>query len=319
MIPLAKIAQNWGKELNKRRVGHGIKTAGSWMLWHFGYDIPTGIYRSKSCKDGTCLFEFEWDVLIVLDACRVDLVDCVDSDYDWIDDYGSIKSVGGDSYTWMKNTFSEEHAEKINNTAYVTANPHSEKVFNRHNSIDISDFQVLRELWKSEWNSNIGTVEPGVVSDHGITIKRNKDPQRLILHYMQPHFPSIPDPMGSNINLDNISWDWSVWEQLKQGEVTSNKVWEAYENNLRYVLGSVDIILHNIDAEHVLVTSDHGNALGERGYFGHGNYPVPAVTNVPIIRTSAENTAGYSPEINAESGEVNDQDTRDRLRALGYK
>ncbi len=33
----------------------------------------------------------------------------------------------------------------------------------------------------------------------------------------------------------------------------------------------------------IIVFGDHGEAFGESGYFGHGDYPIPEVASVPLV------------------------------------
>ena len=63
---------------------------------------------------------------------------------------------------------------------------------------------------------------------------------RLVVHYMQPHFPSVPRPLGDVSTLD----EWRdgremAWQGLRRGEFTRREVWRAYAANLRYVLDEV--------------------------------------------------------------------------------
>jgi arylsulfatase A-like enzyme len=52
------------------------------------------------------------------------------------------------------------------------------------------------------------------------------------------------------------------------GLVDREALWESYGDNLTYVLDSVGDVLDTIEGK-VVVTSDHGNMLGER------TFPVP--------------------------------------------
>ena len=318
MVNVTNIFRNWKSETVRRVNGHGIRCASTWLFWHFSHDIPKKIFLTEGYPDGVPIFNLDWDILIVLDACRLDLMNRTIRDYEWAQEQGSIRSVAGDSSTWMVRNFDKKYKNKISKTAYLTANPHSKKVFNKPEVISPNDFEILEEIWKNEWDHKNGTVKPSKVTDYGIKVNRHIEPEYMILHYMQPHFPSIPDPIGSSIDLNDMSWDWSIWERLKNGEISANRIWQAYKKNLEYVLDSINTLLNNTTAERVLITSDHGNAMGERGYFGHGNYPVSAVAEVPLIKTSATDHQTRYPEIaiNSQSG---DYDVQERLKALGYK
>lgn len=118
----------------------------------------------------------------------------------------------------------------------------------------------------------------------------------------------------------------NVWEALRDGGVGETAVWEAYQENLRLVLADVAVLLSNVDAA-VTITSDHGNALGEWGVYGHPNPPVPieSLVRVPWVEAAAENTAEQPPEeIEADCVHGHDRDETEttvdqRLRDLGYR
>ena len=46
---------------------------------------------------GTHVFELEWDILVILDTCRVDAMRAVSQDYDFISNVNKIWSLGGTS------------------------------------------------------------------------------------------------------------------------------------------------------------------------------------------------------------------------------
>ncbi|MFB6187206.1 MAG: hypothetical protein ABEI86_10115, partial [Halobacteriaceae archaeon] len=55
----------------------------------------------------------------------------------------------------------------------------------------------------------------------------------------------------------------SIWEQLYEGSVSVDRVWEAYRENLELTFPHVERLIDTFQ-EYTVVTSDHGNALGER-------------------------------------------------------
>jgi hypothetical protein len=98
--------------------------------------------------------------------------------------------------------------------------------------------------------------------------------------------------------------------------------WEAYLDELRYVLDDVELLLENYDANRVVITADHGEAFGEYGIFGH---PIgslhPKVRTVPWAVTSATDTRTYEPNTAPPSTreEATSQNAEETLEALGYK
>lgn len=158
------------------------------------------------------------------------------------------------------------------------------------------------------------------MTDRAIHTYRDIQPDQMIVHYLQPHFPSIPRPefdSGAAAEPTGDAWK-SVWTQVAAGTVDLDPVIEAYYENLEYVLEDVDRLLRNIEAERVAITSDHGNAIGELGYYGHGVYFVDALREVPWCVRSAQNTAQDTVEP-PEPTRDEHHDVADQLRSLGYK
>jgi len=54
---------------------------------------------------GTNAFDREWDVLVVLDACRADLLRSVAPDFEFFGEIETVRSVGSSSSEWLENTF----------------------------------------------------------------------------------------------------------------------------------------------------------------------------------------------------------------------
>jgi glucan phosphoethanolaminetransferase (alkaline phosphatase superfamily) len=72
-----------------------------------------------------------------------------------------------------------------------------------------------------------------------------------------------------------------------------------------------------LDAETVIITSDHGNAIGEWGIYGHPiHMPIAELQTVPWIKTTAIDKQSHEPEAVRKS--TVDPDIEGRLRQLGY-
>jgi len=147
---------------------------------------------------------------------------------------------------------------------------------------------------------------------------------RLVVHYMQPHFPSIPRPeFNIGMDLDRVGydeddWEGSVWNRLEQGELDVEPVREAYEANLRYVLDEVDVLASALDGNEIVVTADHGNAFD--GPYGH---PIESsakpVREVPWCVVSGVDDPSREPQNIDVTREAQEVDVEERLSALGYK
>jgi hypothetical protein len=301
-------------------------------LMHAAFTAYLGIWYTLTSRWplGTHVYDEEWDLLVILDACRVDVLKNVADDYDFIDTVDSRWSVGSHSHEWLTQTFSEDYAEEIADTAYISGNGHTHETFVEREyppdeivpfcwpnwrTVGTADFGQLDMIWETAHQDELG-VPPRAVTDRTVEVARESDYDRVIAHYMQPHIPYIAGALAENRSPTNV--EAKGWKLLESGEADHEKVWQLYEKNLRLVLDEVELLLENVDAENVVVTSDHGNAFGECTIHGHPEgILLPCVKTVPWVETSAKDTRGFSP-----SGEYLDDvertDIDDHLQDLGY-
>jgi len=274
---------------------------GAWRT--FGWHFPRGIN----------IYERDWDTLVILDACRVDLMQEVADEYPFMSEIDLIESIGSMSEEWMRKTFTDEYVDEMERTAYITANVFSEDV------LDEERFDTLDEVWRYAWDDETGTIPPRPVTDRAIHTARNQNPDRLIVHYMQPHHPFVgkerldivdANPFGRNEGTTAV-------DALRRGDVSYETFWRVYRSNLETVLEDVSILLNNHNADRVVLTSDHGDALGEWGIYDHpAGCLHPVVKNVPWVETTATNEETYEPDTEPDS--VTEVDVKGRLRNLGY-
>lgn len=258
------------------------------------------------------VYDREWDLLIVLDACRVDLIRSVAAEYPFVRDVDRIASPASQSRKWLQSTFADEHADAVARTAYVTGNPYSEEV------LDPRDLALLDEVWRYAWDEERATIPPRPVTDRAITAARERNPDRLVVHYMQPHLPSLThDDIEARIRRDDTGWvPGHAWDQLEAGDLSEARLWDAYRDNLRVVLDDVAVLLDNVDANRVVITADHGNAFGEWGVYGHPpDMPLPSLHLVPWVETTATDRGSHEP---ATYDREDDDAREERLRDLGY-
>jgi len=264
----------------------------------------------------TPIYKREWDTLIILDGCRVDALSTVAPEYDFLPtNIPSIHSTASASKDWMRANFTKEYTPEIRRTTYVTSNPFSE------DEINSSTFADLDKVWRYGWDEERGTVPARNVTDRAIAAGRDGS-DRLLVHYMQPHFPSVHDPLGSKINIESFGEGWnSVWDRLENGELSLGRAWDSYLENLRYVLDDVEILLSNLDANTVIISADHGNAFGEWNVYGHPpGCPVDTVRRVPWVETTATDTTHYEPALERpdDKASATGDAVEQRLQDLGY-
>ncbi len=133
---------------------------------------------------------------------------------------------------------------------------------------------------------------------------------------MQPHKPYISQYLETGEPLSDA--EYNGYKALKRGDISQEKNWQLYLDNLRSVLDEVELLLENVDAERVVITADHGEAFGEWGAFGHPEgFPAPVVKQVPWVETTAVDDGDYSPTIESRDTEP-DADVKEHLADMGY-
>jgi len=300
------------------------------------YAATAAIVQSK-IRFGHNIYTEDWDALIILDACRVDALREVASEYEFLTDIESRWSRGSTSKEWLENTFVENHIDEIRSTTYVTANYYStemrenklnrlnypmcdgefnnNKRFEEYISNDIalaSDFGAFIDLFDKEIDEDELQLHPEVVTDHAVTAGRETDWSRMVIHYMQPHHPFL----HSN---DSPRWHREPFAYLNDGG-DFDKVWQGYLDNLRLVLDSVRCLLKNLDAEKTIITADHGELFGEWGLSGHGvGIPHPSLRKVPWAHTSAYDSMEHTPKTSVPVNKLSKRAVEEQLEALGYQ
>lgn len=288
---------------------------------------------------GTHVFDRDWDVLVILDTCRVDALRAVSAEYSFLNNIESIWSRGGTSPEWIAHTFDKKYSNELSNTAYITANPHAKTVLEDQKAMPEHSPAARRFYRYGNWDpvsvehlglydpvvsyqseiklqgvSNLGGVTPPrYMTDRTISVAREGDYDRIVAHYMQPHYPWVSNAITEGRDIQPHE---ERPERIKsEGR---EKVFNAYLDDLRYVLDDIKILLDNVDAETVAISADHGDAFGEYGIYGHGPGRFhPHVRNVPWVETTAEDSGEYVPNVQPPST-ANDSLT-EQLEALGYK
>ncbi len=205
----------------------------------------------------------EWDNLIILDACRHDLYEEARGE-----DTSSRLSLGSTTSEYIERTFSEGEFDDI---IYVSANPFFSDTF-LEKLVGKSDlFEAKFDVFNEAWDDEEGTVLPEDVFERAETAKKLFPDKRLIIHFIQPHYPFLDFEYGDGFS-DSEGWlgdsSLSVWDLAERGELEKEKVWQGYRRNLEKVLPYAQKIAEEFDGKTV-ITSDHGNLVGEKGLYGH--------------------------------------------------
>ena len=266
----------------------------------------------------------DWDILVLLDGCRPEyLFECDLPDGDQSTRY----STGGESWEFMQANFV---GRELHDTVYVTANPHAYK-------IPDGTFHFTRNLLETDWDVDLGTVPPASVTEAAIDAVVEFPQKRLIVHYMQPHYPFIGE-IGKSIDEsaitpgepgENAYGGPDLWKRLQSRgqEVNKHDVLDAYRENHEIVAAEFPRLLTELSGK-VVITADHANLIGDRAWpipvriYGHpSNTPHPNLRRVPWL----EITNGPRPSIkvdepiaNNQERDIDDDTVKKQLQALGY-
>lgn len=307
--------ESWIKRAVRTWRDKGPK-AGLYEFYSVPYEFAIGTV-DDAFPTGEPIYERDWDLLVIVDACRLDLMgEAIERNhYPFVKGVRSSKSTGSNTHQWMNANFTDEFAGAMAETVYVCGNPFSDVV------LDEDAFDRLIEVWKYGWDESAGTLPPRPITDEAIRRGREADGERMLVHYMQPHCPflTLSDlTTGKSLESWPITPDGDVWTMLSHGEISRAEVWKHYRRNLETVLEDVELLLRNVDAETAVVASDHGNGLGKYGIYGHPKgMPFGFLRDVPWIEAEASDAGDYDPGDRAVTDD--DSPVEERLRALGYR
>lgn len=144
----------------------------------------------------------------------------------------------------------------------------------------------------------------------------NSSNGKVIVHFMQPHFPSIPEPITDQEAPDKPTYDGTeirfAWNKLQEQEVTEERVRESFQKNLEYVLPYVEELVDEAEGR-IVLSADHGQAFGEWGVYGHPpGKATRQVREVPWVIVQERAT-------DRQENQKMNSSVEDKLAALGYK
>jgi len=263
------------------------------------------------------ILEEDWDVAILLDACRYDMFKKVYRKY--LPKGRLEKRVGAnETIEWLYKNFPKKHYPDI---VYVSGHPGINSLgvpWGRFNAKE--KFAKVYDAWLYGWDKRIGTTRPEAVRKMAIKAVKENPNKRIIVHFMQPHIPyrGIPYPeyllqsfgfkktksltfklrgfFGKIIDTNFYLRIFYFWfkhtisnpkiviggkNQMEYFYVKKfkNKLKYYYKDNLKWALESVKRFCKSYKERKIVITADHGEAFGERNHFFH-----PPFNNNPIIR-----------------------------------
>lgn len=257
----------------------------------------------------------DWDTMVILDAAKPEFFP-VGSD-EIKQNFETRTSPASYSYGFMEQEF---EGRELHDVVYVTANPYASQ---------LSDgiFHKVIDLYESAWDSDYETVLPESVVTATENARDRHPRKRFIVHFMQPHFPFLGADHGSDIESGLAPPDESggrhPWNEAMYGSRDEDALVDAYRENHEFALPfAMDVV--DQEAGTAVITADHSNLIGERGfpiplrYYGHPvDFPHPKLTEVPWVELGEHRRETHSdPPVDRDR--PGPDVVSDRLRHLGY-
>ena len=117
---------------------------------------------------------------------------------------------------------------------------------------------------------------------------------RDIVWYAQPHFPWITDKeltlaLIREVLIHDFVPPDTVRRKISANDIPRSRVVNAYYANLILAIREAKELINyaidrGVDYEEIVVTSDHGEMLGELGLYLHQDYDLPQLTIIPWLR-----------------------------------
>jgi len=245
-----------------------------WLHKEISRDILEVYYKKIKGNDGIYVLEEKWDNLIILDACRYDVLkEVLGKDIDYRISRGSTTS------EWLRENFPDE---KYDDIVYITANPWVSKRA-------ASSFHKLIPLWRDRWDEELGTVHPRTTTEVTLEAAKKYPGKRLIAHYLQPHAPYIVEnEITTKENYCEASTEPREFIRLlERGKLSPTLVRDVYKRSLEATLPYVYELIEGLTGRTV-ITADHGELFGKKlMFYNFAGHPwgvrVPELIQVPWV------------------------------------
>lgn len=284
---------------------HWMKERLRYRAWK---SIIQGVTSSRGATQLDRIESVDWDVLVILDACRADVLTDL---ADWPID--TVVSPAGCTPEWLscvadRGAFSGSHV--------ISGNPQYDKV-----NAEL-DCDTVEHYWDTNWNSSLQTVLPEPILDRTTELFESQD-QRIVAHLEQPHWPYIAKLGGSwelaypdlgPWRVDGASNEpLSLQVAMERGYIDLKQAYSAYQASVASIWSTLtEYVKHWHSAGGtVVVTADHGETFGRFQDLQLYEHPcschVRPVVTVPWVK--------FTPR--GSSGDGNST-VEERLEALGY-
>lgn len=248
----------------------------------------------------------DWDILVILDACRVD---ALRSAATWPVD--TVVSPASCTPEWLQSVAA---ADVFNEATIISGNPQYNQI-----SCDIG-FNDIEYFWERHWNTSLQTVLPEPILDRVTEVAINHS-NSVVAHLQQPHWPYIAKLKKEWRLAYTDLGPWSIGNDetdslqvaMQRGLVDAEKAKQAYKSSVQSIWKCVSEYIEKwLSMEkNIVITSDHGEVFGRLSEYGFYEHPcgcrIPKLVNVPWIEIKSTNK-----DIQSHTS------VEEKLQALGY-
>ena len=271
----------------------------------------TRLNRRQHNPTGIDLFAADWDTLAIADACRYDTFA---AHHDLPGRLEVRHSRGSSTTEWLKANFVGDHCD----TVYVTANPQYES---QREDLPVRFYDVINIWQRDGWDEEFRTVRPETVTAAALDAAKRYPHKRLLVHYIQPHYPFIGPTGRKHFDGDSLHF----WGGVMNGSVEApdQTLRQANDENFEVMLPALSNLLDG-RAGRTVVSADHGQMLGERSHpipireYGHPRRTyTDELVRIPwLVCEHGERPKITTGDTAATAQQSDDLD--ERLKALGY-
>jgi len=257
------------------------------------------------------LVDYPWDILIILDACRYDKFKEINEKYKILEGkLKKAVSPATSTPDYLFKVFGDKEKLDIvyiSGNAYINSLGIPVSIPNQKeqtNFIAKNHFERIVDVWDTGWDINLNTVHPNEINKHAFASLSIRKRKRHIIHYVQPHNPYIfygggPLAFSGKPQTKNLTTIlYKISNILSPRVVSREMIWKiggtlnllptggrgdlwkkygregiikGYTEDLKLSLKYVNKITKIFSNKKFVITSDHGEMLGENGKYGHGN------------------------------------------------
>lgn len=190
-----------------------------------------------------------WEYCIILDGGRADIFEDIAPEYFSLT--SGYERVWNHGHTFTATWFAEMFPNEYNAHCYHGGLPIHAFENNPHNYDESNHFDSVANYDRYEWHDEFRTCPP-----EGVTgLVRNDQPDRAVIRYLQPHNPYRTLTIHSHGDARSHS---------------PSELRSAYIDNYRWVMENVRNELLPMLSGTSIITSDHGQCLGDCQQYLHG-------------------------------------------------